>query len=429
LQSVRVGESLFFAMAVTLAVQVCCNGSKICLDSEDSGGHNIPVLNMPLNIKIPLFDLVSALADFSKVAEAQDPPRIQPKPVDTKPQASPQQGLNDGLSAGTPAPDVGLGCSSGTMALHPPAVSPPLGTPLPLVPGPVGDQMPGGFITPTLPSVAAVAAAPAPAAAISAASASASASPAAAVDGPSGHGQSGSHQPEEEPGLQRQSQISWDSEISDLQPSHEEYVKRTKWTRETESSREGCAWFLTDDSCLRKFEPQPLELHITSGGKSGAVQSLRPSGIPKASSVTSASLAANASVDISSACPAELEPAVDFGSTGAGPLTAADSDTERRSKVECRNDTPPSLLPPPPVGPPPPPAAGGVGDFIFDAAPASESAAASGPMSQSTLEASGAVDEIRPAPPPGLAPSPKSLGRGQPTSSMKQGDNKECKNQ
>jgi len=254
-----------------------------------------------------------------------------------------------------------------------------------------------------------------------------------------GHGQSGSHQPEEEPGLQKQSQISWDSKITDLQPSHEEYVKRTKWTREKESSRDGCAWFLTDDSCLRKFEPRPLELHVMSGGTSGALQSLSPCGIPKASSVTTASLAANGSADISSACPAELEPAVDLGSTGAGPLTAADSDTERRSKVECRNDTPPSLLPPPPVGPPPPPAAVGVGDFLFDAAPSTESAAASGPMSQSTEpaqvvppttpEASGAADEIRPAPPPGLAPSPQALGRGQPTSSTKQGDNKECKQQ
>jgi len=370
---------------------------------------------MPLNIKIPLFDLVSALADFSKVAEVQDPPRIQPKPADTKPQLPSQQGLINTLSSGTPVPNAGMGCSSGNAALHSLGASPPSGTPLPLAPGPVGDQMPAGFPVPTSSSVAAVAAAPVPTTAVAA-----SASP-AAVDGPLGHGHSVSHQREEEPG-----QTSWDSQISDLQPGHEEYVKRTKWTRETESSREGKTWFLTDESSLRKFEPRPLEVQ-----KSGAVPSWHPSGIPKASSVTSASLA-----DIFRGASPTDEPAVDFGSTGAAPFTAAGTDTEWRSKGECRNDLPALLHPHPPVGPPPPPAAVGVSDFVFDAAPPSPSTAASGTMNQSpaalsadssaqvvpsiTPEASGAADEIRPAPPPGLGPSP---------SSMKQGDNKECKQQ
>lgn len=71
--------------------------------------------------------------------------------------------------------------------------------------------------------------------------------------------------------------LTWDNVIVDLQPGHDEYVKRTKWTADDSKS---AMWLLTDDTCLREFKPQPLDPPLPVERLPGGLLSQPPEGPP-----------------------------------------------------------------------------------------------------------------------------------------------------
>jgi len=195
-------------MTGSLAVNVSCTeGFRIGVDSSS----NIPHVNFALNIKIPIHDLVSALADFQKSSEVSEPPR-RPANVPEPKQALPPH----------------LGGPPAVARMHPPPLPTTLVDPPPSQPTSVSWlQKPstGPEQTGASPSPAPVGAAATPAA-----------------DGRAGQGAG-------------PRKITWETSIEELQLGHREYVEKTRWTVNGRFK----AFILSDESCLRNFEPKPLD--------------------------------------------------------------------------------------------------------------------------------------------------------------------------
>lgn len=283
-------------MSCTLAVNLSCNESfRICFD-----GNNLPVLSLPLNIKIPIHDLASALADFQKSAEAPEAPRPPPKAAE--PRAAPlAAGGAGGATAGGAPP------SAAAVGSKPPAAPPAPSAGAP--PPPPGPEPPGG-------------------------------PPAAGAAPASGEGRPG----REVPG---QHKISWDSSIAEMQPNHDEYVDRTKWKKVNGGTR--VMWLLTDESCLRDFKPQPVDPVERQAGRpraAAAPQRRGPAAPAREGSATSTLSSSGCGVNEAEAGQA---------SEGAPAMGSAPD----RSEDESGEELQPGSHPPPPAGPPPPPAAAG----------------------------------------------------------------------
>ena len=298
----------------TLALNVSCmEGFRICLDDN----KGFPVVNMALNVKIPIHDLLSALGDF---ASAEAPPRPQ-KGAEAKP-------------------------------IAPPHYSGPAATPPPPPP-------------------------PAPAA------------PAAAMatgsEGTRHNAQRAGHlQSDSKP-----ASVTWNHAIADLQPSHEEYVRKTQW-KATSSS-----WVLANERALLVFKPRTLEPPWRGGDARGGQQPAAPGGRRSGGGVH----------------PAVAVPPAAAAQDGwlLGGEGAATGSSEGPKAAAAH--------PPPPVSPPPPP----------DRADAGPGEATTPPL---------------PPPPPGLPTPPAGVpapathgstpsphGRGQPQPPGGAGSNKECKQQ
>mmetsp|Transcript_124559 Transcript_124559/g.387854 ORF Transcript_124559/g.387854 Transcript_124559/m.387854 type:complete len:361 (+) Transcript_124559:110-1192(+) len=199
-------------MARTLQITVSSHdGIRIGVD----GVNNLPYVNLALNLKIPIHELVSALADFQKPVEAAEPPGLLNKPEPKHAAPPPQHAA--GVEGPATAAGGGGAAPQGAVAGSRPQF-PPQGAWAPhKVPQPSSEQAGGGPVP------------PAP-------------------------GLAPAQSPERLHGGTPQ-KPSWEgSSIADLQSSHKEYVERTKWT-----AAGAMKWLLTNEKPLMGFKPKPLD--------------------------------------------------------------------------------------------------------------------------------------------------------------------------
>lgn len=188
--------------------------ARICLERDPIEASAVPMLNLGLNIKIPVMDLIAALADFQKgvdVAalsnmESKVPtavPGRQQAPTPVAHVAADQLG---GYDAFVPQAAAAAGPVAAAQQAQAPPV-PPVAPPAPQLLGPVAAE---GLMD-------AIA--------------------------------------------ERQAQqITWQNSITDLQPTHDDYVKRTKWKAPARGEGEKrAAWHLSDVSCLRGYPARAYE--------------------------------------------------------------------------------------------------------------------------------------------------------------------------
>lgn len=201
--------------SMSLRVVVNDVTSRISLDKVD------PVLDLTLGLRIPLLDLVSLLAEFQQNHASQQSPasgNSQGQPWEAAKAVPPPAGFPSRLSAPPPPPPP----ASRAAAVQEPSAS---GSPSAEKPdrGPAAAPGESTSASTTLSGLI-------------------SAQPPASQPPPK-----------------------WDDDISELQPSHQEYRDRAKWAAAGAPGNRGAsaeadaAWKLSDKSCLLDFQPLPLQ--------------------------------------------------------------------------------------------------------------------------------------------------------------------------
>mmetsp|Transcript_12698 Transcript_12698/g.28066 ORF Transcript_12698/g.28066 Transcript_12698/m.28066 type:complete len:359 (-) Transcript_12698:85-1161(-) len=211
------------AMGVAIPLQVSCSaaGSHISYEGV-SGGDSGPSVNLALSLKLPIHQLVNALAEFQRACERQEQDReAKLKEVSAGAPMTPAA-MPPGLSFAV----QGASTAGGTPLA--PAANLTMGSPMPTPPPP-----PPVKEVPTATVASKAASSPDAGAGLSA-TASATELPRAQL-----------------------SHVTWDDCISALQPGHEAYVKRTKW--KPEQARVQPSWRLVNETCLVDFKATALE--------------------------------------------------------------------------------------------------------------------------------------------------------------------------
>jgi len=354
---------------VTLPVNVSSapDASFICFDG------NSPMVNLALSIKIPVHDMIKALADFQRQHE-----EIQQKelpPVLPLPKAAEPAKLQHAHAAppALPAP-VSPGLAT-------PAVSPH-----PLQQPPSEPNVPGMSPSAVVPPPQAKPPGPAP-------------------------------------------ELTWDSEIAELQANHEEYVKLTKWKV---SRNHKPNLILEDPTSLKDFVPEQLPLPPRPVRTLAKRAPVEPPAASPAEQGAGPTPAADGSSWLASSAPTgngggakdlAADPTASSATAPVGAGGAPRSQDELREAYDGAAPLGDSRSPPPPPisAPPPPPPPG--------AADGSSAPFASTPASGNVGRPPGL-----PVPPPPPLPSPPAGAGGGAAppgaaAAMSKDGKKECKQQ
>jgi len=409
-------------MAITVPLQVTCDetNSNICFEKleRSNGPDTHPVLNFGLKVKIRVDELLSALTDFQKSSEIAEAAKIQQSMHEPK-------SLPNTTSGHIVPPGNGVKCPPPAMGVSPVAVPPP--PPPPPAEVPTTGSVPSG----AQPAVGAT------------------------------------REPPQPPPIQ----ITWDSDIADLQPLHQEYVERTRWSTCAEPGR--ILFLLKDDGVkkLREFKPRPLEpprrVLTRPGGPITDTREIekmttvtmpppgkppppppvaetsgdQPAAVPGADAASGGARAASPSAATSTTTPVPrhegaIAKALPEGPAEPPPAPPEAMGADKDEGGGCGEREEASRAPPPPGAPPPPPTSfPGIdgGDVAPDAVSSTDTGSTQPPASAAARPKVPPGLNAPPIPPAeGAAPSaigPAPFGRGQLRTGTDLGPGRECKQQ
>jgi len=253
--------------AVTVPLHIRENSeSRICFERNGTDNMPTPMINLGLSIKIPVQDLVNALLEFHK-SEAIEGAKASPHEP-PKPKTLSVAQLADRMNPTAAMQAYGMPHGNMPQGMPPPPPPPPP----PPAAAPIRNE---GWqaIPPPMPAF------------------------------PNAASQRDLQDP-----------VSWDTDISRLQPNHEEYVKRTRWKVADQRGRQ--TWMLENESCLTTFVPRAFNHHKVTPKDLGSLPTARPpTGTPPSSSP--AKFSNEATKDAEGEGAQEGESAADAGSRTA----------------------------------------------------------------------------------------------------------------